>query len=374
MTEAERVHATCEDCGKGYRVPDGSRTYTCKACGGTVGAPKAPVEIEGETCPSCQALSPPGTKFCEECGESLTGRRRRASAHSDNTQATRDLKRAEKAIAFSRFWLILYAVLSGLLFLGVLGDETSEPGDGSAAAALVLGVMTAVLVTAAVRIKREPFLWTTLAASVWTLVLVFLWISGGVPGLIGMAIQGGMLLGMWSAVLPAMRARRILTEFPDLLASRKWRGDASPKKRQGREHRRRVKQRESKAAKARVKSGYVWGGLIIGLPLIILIFQFSMRVPGVEPVTSEFQVAWNGNDIQAVSELFLDSDKITAMLERTFEVREWSRLPLIDSVTLTEKSETKTYLYCSTPEGVMRVSFLYEHGEWLVRSIKLPKI
>jgi membrane protease YdiL (CAAX protease family) len=151
--------------------------------------------------PAARRSAPPGTKFCEECGESLRGKQRHASAHSDHAQATRDLKRAEKAIAFSRFWLILYAVLSGLLFLGVLGEENSEPGDGTAAAALVLGVMTTVLITAAVRIKREPFLWTTLAASVWTLVLVFLWLSGGVPGIVGMAILGVMLVGMWSAVL-----------------------------------------------------------------------------------------------------------------------------------------------------------------------------
>jgi DNA-directed RNA polymerase subunit RPC12/RpoP len=35
MTE-NKPQASCEECGKKYRVPSAERTYTCKACGGTV--------------------------------------------------------------------------------------------------------------------------------------------------------------------------------------------------------------------------------------------------------------------------------------------------------------------------------------------------
>lgn len=35
MTE-EAIQGTCEDCGKVYKVPSADRTYSCKACGGTV--------------------------------------------------------------------------------------------------------------------------------------------------------------------------------------------------------------------------------------------------------------------------------------------------------------------------------------------------
>ena len=76
----DRVHARCEDCGQGYRVPDPERTYSCKQCGGTVRADEA-AEPEQElahqhldgavTCSACHAISPHGTHFCEECGGDL---------------------------------------------------------------------------------------------------------------------------------------------------------------------------------------------------------------------------------------------------------------------------------------------------------------
>ncbi|NQU49370.1 MAG: zinc-ribbon domain-containing protein [Planctomycetes bacterium] len=73
----ERTPASCDSCGKLYRVPDPTKTYSCKACGGKVCAEVLAEEI---TCPECQASIADGDEFCTQCGVALAPENESAAA------------------------------------------------------------------------------------------------------------------------------------------------------------------------------------------------------------------------------------------------------------------------------------------------------
>jgi len=91
------IQGTCEACGKQYRVPSAERTYTCKACGGTVS-----VAAQG-----AGKASPPTT-----ARPAVAPRARRARGEDDGDEANpRPSARRRRATSSSRTGWIVLAVL-----------------------------------------------------------------------------------------------------------------------------------------------------------------------------------------------------------------------------------------------------------------------
>jgi hypothetical protein len=95
MTESG-IRGTCDACGKVFRVPSVERTYTCKACGGTV----VPEEDAGDA---------PGVPAQETGAEHPPRRATRRSRSERNTR-------------------IAWIVLGGLLVLGLVGFGLYKAG------------------------------------------------------------------------------------------------------------------------------------------------------------------------------------------------------------------------------------------------------
>src|SRR5262249_19075482 len=107
--------ATCEGCGKVYRVSDPDRVHRCKACGGAVRAAGAAVVTATESsvdCASCGAPNDPEAKFCKHCGAAT--RTDEAGARTPKDEVERQLARRELTATFGilRTLRFLYAIFA----------------------------------------------------------------------------------------------------------------------------------------------------------------------------------------------------------------------------------------------------------------------
>lgn len=100
--------ATCQDCGKQYKVPSLERTYECKACGGVVGGESEP---------------PPEPKRSRSAAPVRS--RRRSSEEDDEDEEDRPRRPRKKQSSP----VLIYAIM-GLLAVGGLGWVVLS-GDGT---------------------------------------------------------------------------------------------------------------------------------------------------------------------------------------------------------------------------------------------------
>ncbi|HIF23894.1 MAG TPA: hypothetical protein EYQ27_18770 [Gemmatimonadetes bacterium] len=81
MTE-NKPQASCEECGKKYRVPSAERTYTCKACGGTVSVAEEEPAAPKKSAPAGTRRANAETDHEDEEGPRRLSDRHRASKSS----------------------------------------------------------------------------------------------------------------------------------------------------------------------------------------------------------------------------------------------------------------------------------------------------
>ncbi|MCC7170753.1 MAG: zinc ribbon domain-containing protein, partial [Planctomycetes bacterium] len=180
----------CASCGKSYRVPDPTKTYPCRACGGRVGAvvddanPRpAPtraaaaaqsLEASGSKprCPACAKDAEPGARFCEHCGAGIDGRSPAEAADpATRALAVRALAKAKKTIDLARSFYVGGAALHALWFLGIVVFDV-KTGQSIVADWLSLLpplVLLVLHVLAARRIVDQPVAWSVSLAALKTL-------------------------------------------------------------------------------------------------------------------------------------------------------------------------------------------------------------
>ena len=158
--------------------------------------------------------------------------RRRPRIDPDRVQANREMGKALRAIGAVRTFYVVLAVVCALIGVAtILGATNVFPG------ALPIAVTVAVLLTAvptvgAWRIGKEPVLWATVVATLWTLfVLVNLFIPPYVT--VGQVIWMVLAAGCWAAVMTIQPAMALMRKYPDLRSARKLRGGRKATSREG---------------------------------------------------------------------------------------------------------------------------------------------
>jgi len=265
--------------------------------------------------------------------------------------ASRKLGAAFKWMEAVRAFYWACVVFIGLtlvfLVLGLLGaPEEDRPWIGVATA--VTGADLALLVIGAIRIRRNPFLWTVVAASVNTpffliFLVLFLPALAQAPSLLSLFIliaYGLVSIGLWVAVPKTAQVRRLMREYPDLwVTSRRFRGERGPAPQGAAVTHARERAREARAlAWKRV--------LLFGvLPVVILvaaIFLYRQATAPPAPAILEarlretaerFASTWNGSRVDEIPAYFQESsrEKMGRAIRRTVERRGWKdALPAVD--------------------------------------------
>ena len=152
----------------------------------------------------------------------------------DRRLASRELGRANRAIQAVRTFLIVLAVINGIVGVALLhfaGEVWESERSAYWIEGLVRAGLTCVLVVGAVRIRRQPIVWTTVAAVLQSLGVGVAMLAGG--GSIGIAFGIVFALGCWAALGAVRRAAPLIEEYGDLRMARKLTGAPARRGRRG---------------------------------------------------------------------------------------------------------------------------------------------
>jgi hypothetical protein len=314
---APRVQAACADCGKTFRVPDASRTYRCKACGGTVRAGAAPAFDDLAACAACDALNPPESRYCGECGAELdpgpdagTERapagRRGKRVPDEQRRAASDLLRSFKSVRLVGVLFRVFAVVHGLGTIGAvlaLRDDAVPLGTGL----LRVGISAAVttfLVAGAVLIRFQPFFWTVAIASLATIDLAFLALQDGISWIV-LGVKAAIALVFWAAVVPTVRHRQLVRRWPDLYIAQRIHGTQRSRKIGGRGDDPAGARRVLAEATARGwRTAGVAAAAVVALTALGTWRTVEARPASLESALEQVRAAWRAGDAPGVVALF----------------------------------------------------------------------
>ncbi len=331
----------CDGCGKVYRVPDASRRYTCKACGGKVSAiappPSTPARSPREAprspgkatrapgaarrartgakaprsasappaaddvvaCAHCEALNPAGHKFCNGCGEPLPATNARRAESRNRREVGKALHQAGKSLSFVRNWVLWPTAIISALGLAVFlyGFASVEIPTGIAFVFIgFMAAMTALAAAGIILIHYHPFAWTTALAGLKTLDVVITWTL--MPELMPV-LATGWAVALWLAAMRLAPVARLIRENPEHYGARRLRRQGS--RDQG------PKDLEAAVDASRRADGRkaIWvSGSILLLALLGGILANSSRPPSVADSMETFVAAWAQSDLVALTELF----------------------------------------------------------------------
>lgn len=355
MPEQTRFRGSCESCGKDYRVPRADRTYTCKACGGTVSVP----EPEGGVgAPRIQSKR----------------RAQRIPRSEEDVLANQALADAYGAATAARSIMGFSAVLGLLpLILLMVGTAVAEDEDreGMLVVTSVLAVYVAVLAIGFFRIFKEPVLWSGLGALLIT-------------GILGLQLLGGRIsvftllavLSMWWATYSLIPAQRLTKEYPDLsyarMMSAKRDGAAGTSTALQRDARRR------RSASKMANQGRLVGILCAaGVALAIAVAVFMMNRPqSFEPIPDRFADAWNATGPGAAQAYLRQpaAGLYSTVYAEDAAARGWEDShPRIES-TLRIRGPEKgnAAVVYQTAEGELTTNWLRVDKRWVMSGIRLP--
>lgn len=225
--------ASCDQCGRSFKVPDPNKVYGCKSCDG------GRIRVAAPACPACEAEVSTGDEFCQACGTSLAAGadsdredapqlerkarvRKKSSARGGKARSTRravssELNRSLKSVRVLRTFFILNAAIHLLgTGLAVAGFGLTG-GDRSAFLVLLLiqASLSAVMLAGVFLVMHQPAVWALVMACMVTLSRTLAaWESDWNLAYVG--IGGIWALLFWAMVAPASRAKRLLDENPDL--------------------------------------------------------------------------------------------------------------------------------------------------------------
>ncbi len=393
--------ATCVECGKTYRVPDPSRTYQCKACGGTVEAnapqdtdPAEPKEAERPSCPVCGALSTQDSRFCEECGSELEGDGAQKKApitrrgrKRETDEVARTLRQSYKWIGFLRtFYGINAGVYSVLTLFSVLAyasmpESRGELGFGVA----ILTSLTIVMVVGTIQLPFQPFVWSIVLASLSTLDTTLYTANMLADGIspVFLAIRWVWTAAYWFGVSQTIQVRHLIRMHPELYIAKRIQGIQS-KRRTRSQDPEQEKEMMRIAAKAAAKRAWIHSG--IGSAIILFIVcvgcfsgGLAKKAPGDPPEIDralvKFEKAWSASDPVGVAELFSKgaSNKRISSIKRLAKRRDWSAYPSLGEPNLRTHSHKEAYVTYDLSAGQLSVSWKWTGSEWRIVGLTPPK-
>jgi hypothetical protein len=224
------------------------------------------------------------------------------------------------------------------------------------------------------RVRREPFLWAVLIASLQTLVVAANLARGAVLDL-RMAITVAIGVFFWSLVAPTVRVRELVRAHPDLFVSRSISGrlqrapaDASPT-------RLRSERRSARRARSGRRTSVLVGAIVIALAGVAGFAAWRQsRPPPLEPSLEAFRMAWNASDIEAAGAAFVPAsrERLTVSLQRVAERRGWDALPAIERVDV-RRDGRRAQVTFWTLEGGLETAWEVDGERWVLRSLRPPR-
>jgi len=174
------------------------------------------------TCALCKTANDAEQRFCTECGAPLAqapAARASAAAPGDQVDArirSRELNSARETLYAARCLFLSNACV--MLLLMVAGQIKDVP-------VVVLGLlagMCAIYAVAGIRISREPFFWSVLAAALMTLNWASLvWFNVTVGwnrvAVAWAVLIGGWVMAGWVLVTAVARSRQLIADNPGLM-------------------------------------------------------------------------------------------------------------------------------------------------------------
>ncbi len=306
--------------------------------------------LDEAVCPACGEPVEPDDAFCQACGAALNeeeeaeapdgepreGARRPAGQRRKRTSgarrdAARELRRVRKVVTLVRF-LAGLNVLGGLL-LTVAGVAVLALPEVPAAGGMLLAVLGAVFtglyLLAWFQAPFQPFLWMSILAGGATLDAVA---SLGAQPLFFVPKAIWALL-MWLAVLPTIRARRLMRQHPDL-ALQLGLGGKGVRLDYSRGRRERVTSAATRLDEARRRSLRL-ASLLGGSVLVLAAggagwILAAVRPSPIEDTLAAFRTAWEEGDWEALARLRGNwvGDPFLQRLREGVERRGWSgRMP-----------------------------------------------
>jgi len=146
--------------------------------------------------------------------------------------ASRELGKARRSIAAIRNFYLTNVILSLLVFVPLVLSDAPTLWKALA------GAVAAFMIAGYVQIAKDPFTWSLIIASVWTLMIA----AGAYKGTLRLDLWGVLAgiwtLGCWMMLPTTTRVKRLLAEYPDLWISRKMTGRGTTQRKSARPRRR----------------------------------------------------------------------------------------------------------------------------------------
>jgi hypothetical protein len=308
-------------------------------------------------------------------------RSQRATASAASEQQARDhreILQPLEELATLESWYVANAIVTGaslalLVFTSVIIGKFN---GFTIASGVLIALELAVILLGLARLRRAPFFWSLFMAVLWTAALAVrlpgvLFLDRPFTGIdwlavISLLFTGFGALASWFYVPAAAKARRALETHPEIA---------------GAEHEEmphafeRALERSQAASRRawRTAIGVVAASLILSALIGLTIRRASER-PALDPYVERFRVAWNGNRIDDVAAMALDSwrTKCAAALRGDLKRRQWAELPHVDGAVTDPVHDNRVTFACSA--GVVETFWKFEQGEWKLAAFAMPRV
>lgn len=364
MTESESLHgARCGSCGKGYRVPSATKTYSCKSCGGEV---RAVAELSEEDARPEPAPTGRGR-----------ARQRRSAEKAEERQAVLQLRKADKAVKAARvlygfaavinlgFALLLWVGYRAAARDGEIGGElfTPELASGAYLLLVIVSLVGAIFTLGAIYVRKHPFPWSLTVACIVTLSQGWQLLANvGELSKLGIAFAVFWISMVWGIVVRVMPVRSILENHGDTYAAQRYSG-----------------QRTRGGAMRSGPSGPGWiPGVAVALGVIALLSTTGSAEasPSLEPSLDAFMEYWESGDLDAFAEVVPNAREIDRCFELQAEWGTWGESPPEElEMKSTQKlgGSTNRLLNTWTTDQNERVEIVWtlENGVWDVESCEV---
>ncbi len=393
----ERTPASCDSCGKLYRVPDPTKIYSCKACDGKVCADVLAADI---TCPECQASIADGDEFCTQCGVALapenegeaakdvvvrTSRARAKSKHSGKDRehdraATRELTKAFKFLKILRLWFLLNVVINGIVLAFIpftFALDGFDPNLGMLALTIQLGT-TSLMVIGLFQVFFRPFLWSVVLASMVTLSRAYAIVNSDYNMVVAVLSVVWALM-FWALVIPTARVRKLIDANPDLYIAKRITGASGRKRSSSVTSKEAMQLAEKKAWRnALVTVGIV---AVATISASFAMYQDN-KIPNFEDSWAQFHSDWSSGNVDQVSQWFRESSRGSerARLEAISTNREWgSNWPSLQDhekefgfVEAEGQAPKSVVLQANLSDGIASLNWRAANGSWKITNLELP--
>ena len=386
MAATDRAQALCEGCGRRYRVPDPSRSYKCKACGGTVRVPAVsaePDELEGTiACPKCRAINVHDAHFCAECGGVLGPSKppHHGEAAMEARREANDALRRGYAWIGAITWLYRLGVLAYALVtvfaIGALA-RADVPLEGGVLVVGVTALLTVLMLMGTIQLLFRPFLWTVVIAVVASGVAALHYVGPNPLGLMFLWTVAWAAL-FWAAVLPTRRFRRLIEEHKDLYILH----HASRQTKRSLEGRSAHERHERLLGVMRRAGLRAWKVSLAAAVTLAALSAFgtytvvtSFRPQELGAATAQFEAAWNERGVEGVEPLFLgtarksESERLAAVADG----HGWrAALPTLSAGRAREEDGEHTWIDYELAEGTLSAGWDMHGREWVLVQLELP--